>query len=149
MAGEMIQIPIKFPATATRGEFNDAIYVSQVAFAAMTPAQVETAKQARYTAWTAHIDAQNVINRDPAVIAQRETETIAHAAEMVRHVIAQPSFDATLTAIIAAVRTGAITPADVRARLFNAALGPINPTPLPNLTPLPNTPLGGGMTGMQ
>ena len=141
MAGERIQVLIKIPATATRGEFNDCILFDPTAFAAMTPAQVEAAKQTRYTAWTRHIDAQNAINRDPAVIAARAIEAAAAQAANVREVLVSAAFDASLVSIIAAVRTGAITPADVRARLLNAALVPI---PNPTTTPVP-VPGSGGM----
>lgn len=144
MAGEITRVIIKRAATATYGEFNDAIDFEPAVYAAMTPAQRTAATDARYTAWTRHIDAQNAINRDPAVIAQREAEAVAHTAEMVSHVTMQPSFDSMLTAIIAAVRTGATTPADVRARLLNPVLMPINPTPI--VTPTNTTPtMPGGM----
>ena len=147
MAGEKIQVPIKIAATAGYGEFNDALYFDPTAFAAMTEAQKGAAIQARYTVWTGHIDRQNAINRDPAVIAARAIEAAAAQAANVREVLASPAFDATLTQIIAAVRTGAITPTDVRARILNAALEPIpNPTPVPVPVPTPGT--GSGIMGM-
>ena len=121
-----IRIPIHATVEGI-GEYNDALFVTQSEFDALSGDQIDSMKQSRVDAWANEVRAARIRNSDPAVIAARlAEEAAARRAEILsRLMYPDEATEGLLAAVVSIYATQTVTNRDELVAALKAKMGAI------------------------